>query len=42
MLEHYGDYLRLRLEREEGLSIGRLFGLVEECKDLLICEYSVS
>jgi len=44
ILEHYGDYFRFRLEREEGLSIGKLFGLVEECKEKLqiINEYSVS
>ena len=41
LLEHYGDYFRFRLEREEGLTIGKLFGLVEECKDTLISEYSV-
>ena len=44
VLEHYGNYFRFRLEKEEGISIGRLFGLVEDFKDNLkiVNEYSVS
>ena len=44
VLEHYGDYFRLKLQRDEGSSIGHLFGLVEYCKDELgiVSEYSVS
>lgn len=44
VLEHYGDYFRLRLEKEDGLSIGRLFGVMEDCKTEgnIIIEYSVN
>ena len=44
VLEHYGDYFRLKLQRDEGSSIGHLFGMVENCKDELgiVSEYSVS
>ena len=42
ILEHYNDYFRLKLDKAEGSSIGRLFGLIEMCKESLINEYSVS
>ena len=42
ILEHYNDYFRLKLDKAEGSSIGRLFGLIEMCKESLITEYSVS
>ena len=42
VLEHYDDYYKFKLEKHEGSSIGKLFGLIEECKDTLISEYSVS
>jgi hypothetical protein len=40
VLEHYGDYYRLRLGREQG-SIGMLFGLVEGCRGQ-VSEYAIS
>ncbi len=44
VLEHYGDYFRIRLDRQKGDTIGHLFGIVEDCKEKmgLISEYSVS
>lgn len=43
IVEHYSDYFKLKLEKSDDASIGRLFGLVEVCKDtMLISEYSVS
>jgi hypothetical protein len=47
IVEHYSDYFKVKLEKsnsgEESASIGKLFGLVETCKDTsLISEYSVS
>lgn len=48
IVEHYSDYFKLKLDKNhnnngEDASIGKLFGLVETCKDnLLISEYSVS
>jgi hypothetical protein len=44
-MEHYSDYYRLKLDkRRSEESIGRLFGLIERCKESmdLISEYSVS
>ena len=49
ILEHYSDYFKLQLDKSESkaetsnISIGRLFGLVERCKEQgIIAEYSVS
>ena len=46
IIEHYSDYFKLKLEktRNDDESIGKLFGLVEKCKEAmdLISEYSVS
>lgn len=42
LLEQYSDYFKVRVQRQEK-SIGFLFGLLEENKDMLgISEYSVS
>ncbi len=43
IVEHYSDYFKLKLDKSDDASIGKLFGLVETCKDTsLISEYSVS
>ena len=46
IVEHYSDYIKVKLDKSssgEDASIGKLFGLVETCKDTsLISEYSVS
>jgi len=44
IIEHYGDYYRLKLQRQENQSIGRLFGVIQECKEKhqIVTEYSVS
>ena len=44
IVEHYSDYFKLKLDKNsDETSIGKLFGLVERCKDtMLISEYSVS
>ncbi len=46
IVEHYSDYFKVKLDKStsgEDASIGKLFGLVETCKDTsLISEYSVS
>lgn len=42
VLEHYSDYYRLRLERNQ-TSLGHLFGLVQSLKQRgLVSEYSVA
>lgn len=48
IIEHYSDYFKLKLVKQDSnddsvISIGKLFGLIERCKDAsLISEYSVS
>ncbi len=48
IVEHYSDYFKLKLVKHDNnddsiISIGKLFGLIERCKDTsLISEYSVS
>jgi hypothetical protein len=43
IIEHYSDYFKVKLDKSNDASIGKLFGLVETCKDTsLISEYSVS
>jgi hypothetical protein len=45
IIEHYSDYFKLKLEKTSSdESIGKLFGLIEKCKESmdLISEYSVS
>ncbi len=49
IIEHYSDYFKLKLVKQDNndetsvISIGKLFGLIERCKDAsLISEYSVS
>eukprot|EP00358_Blepharisma_japonicum_P005429 CAMPEP_0202940626 /NCGR_PEP_ID=MMETSP1395-20130829/752_1 /ASSEMBLY_ACC=CAM_ASM_000871 /TAXON_ID=5961 /ORGANISM="Blepharisma japonicum, Strain Stock R1072" /LENGTH=1359 /DNA_ID=CAMNT_0049635207 /DNA_START=1192 /DNA_END=5271 /DNA_ORIENTATION=- len=43
LAEHYGTYFKFRLEKQEGISIGEIFGKIEHHKEEMgVSEYSLS